>query len=279
MGGNGTKTSSFGVSKRESHDSSKFYASRLYKGKQVNDKQPIIDQSDDIGDEFLGGYFHLDDEYLEHIPSKSVHLVIYQVPVLGIDNRIQPKAHIQHHIADLCRLKKKLITGGRMVVIIDNMVPSEISPSCFWPFHAILAPTMIEAGLYMRGEVILTRQLSSERGEDTWFQSTSLRNAYIHGLVFSNQVSRRIKKEKKSTIEKTDTITRDQFLEYTKSVWNPDPNSTFKGEDGLIVDYCIRFVHMYSFLEDIVAMIVPKKNDNLQKSLFTIRSKSILISL
>ena len=52
---NGTQTSSFGVSKRENHDSSKFYNSKLYEG--VNKRKKVNYVENKIDKKFLNRNF------------------------------------------------------------------------------------------------------------------------------------------------------------------------------------------------------------------------------
>ncbi|MHA1793408.1 MAG: hypothetical protein ACTSVI_12230 [Promethearchaeota archaeon] len=276
-----SKTSDFGVSKREGHDSSKFYASRLYEGKKINDKQEIIDNSSFLDDDLFNMTLSWSKETISRIPDMSIHLIIYQVPKHDGNSKYTLVEFIDKHIATLSLLKEKLIIGGRLVVILDDEVPPSISGSCYWPFHAHLALEMINKGLYMRGEVILRKQLGPiEKG----MKKNRLVNAYYHGLIFSNKVSRRIRKDKKGTFEKTDTITRDQFLEYTKSVWTVnkelvdekiDPESS----DIETLDYISRFIHLYSFKEDVLMIASPDIDDTLGSIYKSIRESCILIRI
>ena len=48
-----TKTSDFGVSKREGHDASQFYSSRLYDGFIINEKKKVIDRSAELPKEIF----------------------------------------------------------------------------------------------------------------------------------------------------------------------------------------------------------------------------------
>ena len=99
MGKKGTETSKFGVSKRESHDSSKFYSSNLYQGLEVNDEQKIIDNSSKINESVLNKDHFLDDNFLNQLPPNSIHLLIIPVnsifPVKNFDTELV-LIHIGH---------------------------------------------------------------------------------------------------------------------------------------------------------------------------------------
>ncbi|MHA1997835.1 MAG: hypothetical protein ACTSU9_06925 [Promethearchaeota archaeon] len=281
MARTGTETSDFGVSKREGHDSSKFYASRLYEGMKINDKQKVIDKSSSIKANILNNIHSYSDETVSRIPSTSIHLIIYQAPKFDEGIFLSPNDFIKQQVFILAQLKEKLIIGGRLVVILDDEVEATVSRSCYWPFHAYLAPEMINKGLYMRGEVILKKQLESNERKG---KRQKLTSGYYHGLIFSNQVSRRIRKDKKGTFEKTDSITRDQFLEYTKSVWSVNEelmSGEFEKESGDIekLDYISRFIHLYSFEEDVIVLCLPEINVKYEKIYHSLRKKNIILKV
>ncbi|MHA1999877.1 MAG: hypothetical protein ACTSU9_17335 [Promethearchaeota archaeon] len=279
MARTGTETSDFGVSKREGHDSSKFYASRLYEGMKINDKQKIIDKSSSIKANILDKVHSYSDETVASIPSTSIHLIIYQAPKFDDGTFSSPYEFIEQQVFIFSQLKEKLIIGGRLIVILDDEVKATVSRSCYWPFHAYLAPEMIKKGLYMRGEVILKKQVELNGGRD---RGKQLRSAYYHGLIFSNQVSRRIRKDKKGTFEKTDSITRDQFLEYTKSMWKVNLDLLSSEEisnsnDIEKLDYISRFIHLYSFIEDTIMLILPEHNKINPNIINSYRKRNIIM--
>ena len=75
--GKGTSTSSFGVSKRENHDSSKFYDSKLYRDlPKLLDKVNYIDNSDKIPKKALDHIIQGDSRKMDLLPDNSVHLMI-----------------------------------------------------------------------------------------------------------------------------------------------------------------------------------------------------------
>jgi len=75
--GKGTSTSSFGVSKRENHDSSKFYDSKLYRDlPKLLDKVNYIDNSDKIPKKALDHIIQGDSRKMDLLPDNSVDLMI-----------------------------------------------------------------------------------------------------------------------------------------------------------------------------------------------------------
>ncbi|MHA1659556.1 MAG: site-specific DNA-methyltransferase, partial [Promethearchaeota archaeon] len=69
----GTKTSSFGVSKRESHDSSQFYNSNLYKNLKKLQKVKYLDNFSTIPKKVLDHVILGDSRKMDLIPDNSVH--------------------------------------------------------------------------------------------------------------------------------------------------------------------------------------------------------------
>jgi len=280
----GTETSDFGVSKREGHDSSKFYASRLYEGIKIDENQEIIDNSHKIDPALFDQLSSLDNANVSKIPDKSIHLVIFTVPSILRSRDIDIKLFIGKIIGQISQLKQKLMIGARLVVIVDDQVDRSISPSGFWPIHAHLATRIIELGLFMRGEVILKRETNGKIADQANISkihpdTIHIKSMYSHGLIFGNGIPSRIKRNKKTGSEKTDTISRDQFLESTKSMWSVNSivislNSTDQKQETVNLDYYTRFLHMYSFQEDTIMVILNENDESVQKEILKLRQRT-----
>jgi site-specific DNA-methyltransferase (adenine-specific) len=74
-----TSTSTFGTSGRVSHDSSKFYKSRLYD--PLTEKKPAPATDNALPSSSMDKIFHKSSEVMEELPDHSVHLMI---PLLRI---------------------------------------------------------------------------------------------------------------------------------------------------------------------------------------------------
>ena len=74
----GTRTSKFGVSKREGHDASLFYSRQLYKEYVIDEKKVEIENTIplDVFDKILCQ----DSRKMENIPDSSVHFLITSPP-------------------------------------------------------------------------------------------------------------------------------------------------------------------------------------------------------
>ena len=79
MSKSGTVTSSFGVSGRINHDSSKFYDSKLYK--ELEKKETIISNIENpFPEELLDSIILGSCENMNQIPDNSLHLMITSPP-------------------------------------------------------------------------------------------------------------------------------------------------------------------------------------------------------
>lgn len=73
-----TATSAFGSSGRISHDSSRFYTSRLYGSHPGEKVEPVHEKK--IPPEVLNRVFHKSSESMDELPDNSVHLMITSPP-------------------------------------------------------------------------------------------------------------------------------------------------------------------------------------------------------
>ena len=73
-----TRTSSFGVTKRESHDSSTFYSRKLY---QKNGEKSIIEYRENkLPTKYKNKIIQKSSQLMEEIPDESIHLMISSPP-------------------------------------------------------------------------------------------------------------------------------------------------------------------------------------------------------
>ncbi len=256
-----TKTSSFGTSKREGHDATQFYSSNLYQGLDIDEKQEIIDNSDTLQESLFLDPIKFSFEALQQIPDYSLHAIIVDLSD-ALDLDIIEK-NIETNLKVLFQeLYRILITGGRIGLIIDNH-PKSASENLFQPFHAIITLQMLKVGFIMRGEVIWKKDNNSEAeliADEK--NAENLESRYKHILIYSKQVLKRLKNAN------MDSISRDQFLQYTKSIWKPqrelinDVNSDFEYNKE-IFDCYNRILQLYSFESDKILLVIPEKNIDL----------------
>ena len=246
----GTKTSSFGVSKRESHDSSLFYNSNLYKGLNKLQKVKYIDNSEKIPEKALDHIIQGDSRKLDLLPDNSVHLMITSPPY-GVGKDYDDNLTLVEYLKLLEDVFKEtwrvLVPGGRAAINIAN-----VGRKPYIPLHAYLIEIMHQIGFHMRGEIIWNKGASA--GVSTaWgsFASASnpcLRDIHEYILVFS-KLSNRLEKGNKSN-----TIKNEDFVEWSKSIWNFPADSAKKiGHPAPFPEELPRrLIELYSYEGDVI---------------------------
>ena len=111
---------------------------------------------------------------------------------------------------------------------------------------------MLEIGFLMRGEIIWDKAASagSSTAWGSWLSASNpaLRDVHEYILVFSKGTMRRQGDGKEST------ISRDEFLEYTKSLWTfPTESAKRVGHPAPFpVELPYRLIQLYTFEGDVV---------------------------
>lgn len=211
---NGTKTSTFGSPGRFGHDSTLFYSSRLYEGIAIERKVDYIENK--LPDEIADNIFCKSSEHMTELPDCSVHLVVTSPPYnVGkeYDENLtlaEYRTFIRQVFTEVYRV---LVPGGRVCLNIANL-----GRTPYIPLHAYLIQDFLECQYTMRGEVIWDKRASSASSTawGSWMSPTNptLRDTHEYILVFSKQGYNR------PLQGRNPTITRDEFLELTKSVWH-----------------------------------------------------------
>jgi DNA modification methylase len=241
-----TKTSIFGVSKRESHDSTPFYATNLYSSNKINEK--AVETEKAVPKEFLDKIV-FGDSRKTSLPDSSVHLMVTSPPYnVGkeYDQNLDLTEYLEMLKDVFAETYRVLVVGGRACVNIAN-----VGRKPYIPYHKFVIDAMLEVGFLMRGEIIWQKALGAN-GNCAWgsWQSASnptLRDIHEYILVFSKDKFSRSKKGE-------NTISRDEFLEYTKSIWSFRPESAKKvGHPAPFpVELPYRCIQLYTFKGDVV---------------------------
>ncbi len=242
-----SETSSFGVSKREGHDSSKFYNRRLYEGSRFKTTDNIENQ---VPKQYLDQVLCKSSEDMHELPDSSVHLVVTSPPY-NVGKTYDKDLTLDEYRQLLKTVFKEayrvLVDGGRLCINVANL-----GRRPYVPIHSYVIDDMQEIGFLMRGEIIWNK--ASSAGTSTaWgsWQSASnptLRDVHEYILVFSKGSFSRKASDKKST------ISRDEFLQYTKSIWEfPTESATRLGHPAPFpVELPYRCIQLYTFGDDVV---------------------------
>lgn len=244
-----TKTASFGSPGRTGHDSSAFYAVRLYDDQPQIESLPYVEKP--IPADKLNKIFHASSEKMADLPDVSVHLMVTSPPY-NVGKDYDENLTLEEYLAFLRRVWAEtwrvLVPGGRACINVANL-----GRKPYIPLHTFIARDMIKLGFLMRGEIIWDKAASAS-GSTAWgsWQSASnptLRDVHEYILVFSKGNFRREKLD-----GRTNTITRAEFLEFTKSVW------TFKAESAkkighpapFPVELPYRLIQLYTYSGEVV---------------------------
>jgi len=244
-----TKTSSFGSPGRVGHDASTFYSARLY-----ND-QPQVEESkyleNPIPREKLDTIFHTSSEAMSELPDYSVHLMVTSPPY-NVGKDYDDDLTLDEYLSFLKRVwaetYRVLVPGGRACINVANL-----GRKPYIPLHAFIIRDMIDVGFLMRGEIIWDKgaSASSSTAWGSWQSASNptLRDTHEYILIFSKGSFRREKMEGRA-----DMISKEEFLEFTKSVWTFAAESAKKiGHPAPFpVELPYRLIQLYTFSDEIV---------------------------
>ena len=246
---NGTKTSAFGSPGRINHDSSSFYKSRLYEGLP---KEELVEYKENpIPSEYLDKIFASSSEHMIELPDNSIHLMVTSPPY-NVGKEYDENLSLKEYRAFLKRawseVKRVLVPGGRVCINIANL-----GRRPYIPLHTFIIEDMLDLGFLMRGEVIWNKASSGSPSTawGSWLSAKNpvLRDIHEYILVFSKGIfSRGNINGNKSTISK------EEFLELTKSVWTFSAESARKvGHPAPFpVELPSRAIKLYTFEGDVV---------------------------
>lgn len=238
-----TKTYTFGVGKRESHNASLYYARSLFEAELSTDK--TVNECPDAA---LGVRLG-DSRDMSFIPSNSVSLMVTSPPYhVGkeYDTDADFATYLKMLEAVFLETYRVLEPGGRAVVNVAGL-----GRKPYVPLSHLVATMMRDVGFLMRGEIIW-KKAAGASGSCAFgsFMSASnpvLRDLHEYLLCFSKGSFGRARKGE-STIERQD------FLDWTLSVWDVPPESAKRvGHPAPFpVEIPRRAIELYTYKNDIV---------------------------
>ena len=242
-----TSTSAFGSPGRISHDSSSFYAGRIHNPPPAASasmpEQPVPAS-------------HLDrvvcrsSERMAALPDGCVHLMITSPPYNAgkeYDQNLTLEEYRELLRRVFSETYRVLVSGGRACVNLANL-----GRKPYIPLHAFVVQDMLEIGYLMRGEIIWNKagSASPSTAWGSWRSAANpvLRDIHEYILVFSKETFARPGKGRRNT------LSRDDFLEWTKSVWTfPAVSARQIGHPAPFPEELPRrLIELYSFRGDVV---------------------------
>ena len=246
----GSETTVFGSPSRFNHDSSKFYAGRLYEGlpkqkENVNFSENIVPAN------VIDKIFCKSSEQMEELPDNSIHLMVTSPPY-NVGKLYDKNLSLSEYRVFLTRVFKEvhrvLVPGGRICFNVANL-----GRKPYLPLDAFIIEDLIKIGFLMRGEVIWDKgaTASSSVAWGTFMSAKNpvLRDSHEYILMFSKDTfTRGIKERMKST------MTKEEFIEYTKSVWSFNAESATKiGHPAPFpIELPLRCIKLFTFEGEII---------------------------
>lgn len=246
---NGTQTSSFGSPGRFGHDSSRFYASRLYSGLPQERRIPYEEKP--LPQEVVNRIFCKSSESMDELPDCSVHLMVTSPPY-NVGKEYDEDLTLDEYRAFIRRVMKEvyrvLVPGGRVCFNLANL-----GRRPYLPLHAFIIQDFLEIGFLMRGEILWDKagSASPSTAWGSWKSpaNPTLRDTHEYILVFSKDSFSRPKPK-----DRKPTITAEEFLVYTKSVWHFDAEPATKvGHPAPFpVELPYRCIQLYTYSDEVV---------------------------
>jgi len=245
----GTRTSSFGAPGRISHDSSRYYSGRLNEG--LNSGQKIDYKENAVPARTLNRIICATSEDMGRLPDCSVHLMVTSPPYnvgKDYDDDLSLDEYLQLLKTVFGETFRVLVPGGRACINIANL-----GRKPYIHLNGHVSRLMIEAGFLMRGEIMWDKGSSAGASTawGTYLQAGNpvLRDIHEYIMVFcKGSFSRPNPSKRKST------ISREQFLEYTRSIWRfPPERATLVGHPAPFpVELPYRLIQLYTFEDEVV---------------------------
>jgi len=186
----------------------------LYDGLRREEK--VESTENPVPQSVLNSIFCKSSEKMDELPDCSVHLVVTSPPY-NVTKEYDRDLDLEQYRGFLRRVWKEcyrvLVPGGRACINVANL-----GRKPYIPLHSYVIEDMLGMGFLMRGEIIWNKGSSASPSTawGTWLSASNpvLRDVHEYILVFSKQSFGRREAGKETT------ITREEFLEWTRSVWS-----------------------------------------------------------
>jgi modification methylase len=243
-------TSSFGTPKRISHDASQYYGSQLY-ADQPSEAPAPPEPEQPFPPALLNTILPASAEQMSAIPDRSLHLMVTSPPynvTKDYDADLTLPDYLQLLQSVFRETYRALVHGGRACINVANL-----GRKPYIPLSDYISHLMLEIGFLMRGEIIWYKGAGAgvSMAWGSWQSAANpvLRDTHEYILVFSKGSFSR-----KKPADKENTISKEQFMEWTKSVWtmNTESAKNVGHPAPFPVELPHRLIQLYSFSGDIV---------------------------
>jgi site-specific DNA-methyltransferase (adenine-specific) len=255
-----TSTSAFGVSRRENHDASGFYA--RFTPPALSDDSAVF-----TGDRAVDEIFCGDARSMPNVPDRSVGLVVTSPPYFAGKEYEEAlgDGHVPATYLDYLQMledvfaecARKLEPGGRIAVNVANLGRR--------PYRSLSGDVVHilqdKLRLLLRGEIVWQKARGSA-GNCAWGSFQRPANPVLRDLTeriivaskgrFDRALS--AKERAKRGLPSEASLSRDEFMEATTDVWEmPPERATQVGHPAPFpVELPERLIHLYTYRGDLV---------------------------
>ena len=195
-------------------------------------------------------FFCKSSENMDDLPDRCVHLMVTSPPYnVGkeYDKDLSMPEYLELIENVMAETYRVLVDGGRACVNVAN-----IGRKPYIPLHAYIIQIAAKDGFFMRGEIIWDKgMIGSSTAWGSWMSPSNptLRDTHEYILVFQKPPYGR-----KRTDGQTPTISRDDFLEHTKSHWVMAPTSAKRAQHPapFPIELPRRLIDLYTFSDEVV---------------------------
>ncbi len=170
-----TSTASFGAGKRESHDSSAFYARRMSKHGPLIQETGLVD---DAPETVIDQIYVQSAETMEQLPDSSVALMVTSPPY-NVGKDCDEDLSLEEYLGLLERVfaetYRVLEAGGRVAVNVAN-----VGRKPYLALNHHVAGMLGDTGFLLRGEIIW-QKAKAAGGSTAWGSWQSAKNPTLRG--------------------------------------------------------------------------------------------------
>lgn len=187
---------------------------------------------------------------MDELPEASIHLMVTSPPYNAskdYDQDLSLEEYINLLSSVWQETHRVLVPGGRACINVANL-----GRKPYIPLHAFIIDQMQEIGFLMRGEIIWNKAASAGKSTawGSWQSAANpvLRDVHEYILVFSKDTFSRKGAAKESSIG------RDEFMEWTKSIWTfPSVSAKKIGHPAPFPEELPkRLIQLYTFKGEVV---------------------------